>query len=377
MNANGREDGRMRSPASLCVSTAALLAFAACLTFVMNGCAARFHVGNFGDNVDRRSVEQTIQTTIGGLLRAYDSKLAIGPSHCPDRVDVSDGKTATCTLLVNGARLPVRVLYGGPPQQYRVTLPNSFFEGRGIERLIHLQLLDQGVNAMARCPVPDVTLIPTGTKFSCALSGKVKAKTIKVKIGDKGFVWIGGIADLQDTQADKVLRAAVAQHAAGRVTVLHGSFVSAYIDRSLAMDHAASQAKLPGFGPAVCALSVDLTGTRRGVCTASIQGQQVHFQIWIDSAKNFSYRRTDAILEMAVVEQQVEAMLNQSLRENGFSAVAKIDCGGGLRVAAVGSHVFCPMIVDNRPAKLDVEVRDAMGAVKTHIIMPDATSSHR
>lgn len=325
------------------------------LTFGLSAC---FRPGYYGDNVNGRSVERTIDSSIIPLLRSNDPKLTIQPSRCPDRIDVSHGKTASCTLVVNDVPLPVRVIYGGPPQQYRVSLPGSFFETRSIERFIEAHLTSYGVTAIARCPGPAVSVIAPGTTFTCKLDGSAGPKSIQARVGDNGLLTLTNPAGLHSNQLERALTEVSRRHRSGARVVVAGSLLSSFIDNAISKELATYWGPRRDVGKARCPSSVNLTGTKRALCFGSVDGHDVRYAVWIDESGSFHYQRLDAIISMALLKEETEKNLNQSLEEHGFSTVVKVDCGTGVVVVPAPSHFFCKLMLGTKPARLLVEVEN-------------------
>ena len=336
-------------------------------TILLNGCVA-LHAGYYGDNVDGRSVERSIDGVIGGYLHLRNSRLIIEPSRCPDRIDVSHGRTASCTLIVDNVPLLVRVVYAGPPQQFSAKLPDYFFERRSVEQFAETQLLEHGVKKGVRCSGEAVSIMAAGTWFTCRMVGDVSAKPFVMKVGNHGLLTFPFIAGLRPTQVDVTLFGIVNRHRSGAPTLVPGSFLASYIDSFIAEARITSPSGGPKLGLARCPISVDLTGKKRGLCVVPLASQNIRFGIWIDALGNFQVQPIDAIISMSMVQDLAEKQLNLALAENGFSEVAKIECGRGFVVMRVPSHFYCNAMIGTRPDKLLVDVKDSRGTVKFRIV---------
>jgi len=340
---------------------------AATLLLLLTGCVS-LHAGYYGDEVDGRSVERSIDGVIGGYLHIRDPHLLVEPSRCPDRIDVSQGRTASCTLMVDNVPLYVRVVYAGPPQQFSAKLPDYFFERSSVEQFAETQLLEHGVKKVVRCSGEAVSIMAAGTWFTCRIVGDVSAKPFVMKVGNHGLLTFPSIAGLRPTQVDVTLTSIVNRHRTGAPTLVSGSFLDSYIDSFIAETRTTSTIGRPKLGLARCPISVDLTGKKRGLCTVPLASQNIRFGVWIDELGNFQVQPIDAIISMPMIQDLAEKQLNLALAENGFSEVAKIECGRGFVVMPVPSHFYCNAMIGTRPDKLLVDVKDSRGTVKFRIV---------
>jgi hypothetical protein len=340
--------------------------FAIC-ALTLTGCVS-FYAGHYGDNVDGRSVERSINSVIGDYLHLTDPHLQVEPSRCPDRIDVSQGRAASCTLVVDNVPLSVRVVYGGPPQQFSAKLPDYFFERRSVEHFAESQILRHGVKKGVRCSGDAVSIMAPGTWFTCRIVGDISAKPFIMKVGNHGVLTFPPIAGLQPTHVDVTLSGIVRRHRSGALTLVAGSFLASYIDDFIAEAPRSSPSATPKLGLARCPTTVDLTGKKRGQCVVPLASQDIRFGIWIDELGNFQVRPIDAIISMPLVQDMAEKQLNVALSENGFSQVAKIECGRGFVVMRVPNHFYCNATIGDRPDRLLVDVKDSRGSFKFRIV---------
>jgi hypothetical protein len=193
-------------------------------------------------------------------------------------------------------------------------------------------------------------------------------KTVDLTVGDNGVLSFHKPAGLQSTKVERALSEIIKRHRSGSSTIVAGSFLAAYIDSFIAEESRISPSAAPKLGRARCPISVDLSGKKRGLCVVPLARQNIRFGVWIDGLGNFQVQPIDAIISMPMVQDLAEKQLNQALAENGFSAVAKIDCGSGFVVMRVPSHFYCNAMIGNLPDKLLVDVKDSRGTVKFRIV---------
>jgi len=335
------------------------------IALTLGGCAAhaRVSVHRFGDNIDPRSVEHTIDLTIATQLRRYDPTLRFEQSRCPDHIDVSLGKTAACTLPVNDVALPVNVTYGGPPQQYNVNLPGSFYLKSHVEEFIAGKLRARDVNATVVCPGASVSVLAPGASVVCSIVAPGLRETVSITAGRDGSLGYGLPTQMHTTPLDQALVAVSRAHVAGKPSVISGSFVEAFLDQAI-----------PG-AKARCPSQVDLTGSRRATCITAVSGQDVRQSVWIDGAGNVHWLPLDAVLAMPHVKVQAERLLNEMLREDGSPSIAQVDCGSGSRVIAVPANFNCALTIDGKPLMqggdrtvVRVEVPDGSGKFNIDLV---------
>jgi hypothetical protein len=347
----------------------------------LSGCALiHWSAGDFGDSVDGTAVQRTIDANIASIIRSYDSTLKIEPAQCPAHLDLSHGKTVTCSLAVNGIDLPVVVKYQGPsPQGYNVNLPGSFFERRVVERGV---AVDPAIGQIGnvKCVMPEVAILAKGTIIMCQARGAKRDVPIKVTVGEQGRVVFGSTVKLAEPPPERAIDAAVKEHESGKPTHMSGSMLAQYIDTSLKAELSQQQVAI---GHTVCPTSVDLSGSHRGLCKLSLQGQHPRVAVWIDHINkgSFHWLPIDATFDLEKLSNILTDQLNGSLQQNGFTSVAKVSCGSGTIVVPAPGTIMCGLQLDGRPdisngvlQQVRVDVLDGMGRIKTRVVASEAHS---
>jgi hypothetical protein len=133
-------------------------------------------------------VQRAIDDRISTQMRAYDSNLKIDPSSCAPHLDLSNKKTATCVLPVDGNPVTIHVSYVGPPAQYDVNFGKAlFYEMSQVQRFVALYMLRNYHAAVkADCGAPSIRLVPIGATFDCALSGFASASAVVLRTTPHG-----------------------------------------------------------------------------------------------------------------------------------------------------------------------------------------------
>ncbi|MBV8281746.1 MAG: DUF4333 domain-containing protein [Candidatus Eremiobacteraeota bacterium] len=331
----------------------------------------RITAGTFGDNLDVNEVKHTIDTKLGGYLASYDSGLKIGPSRCPDHIDVSGGKTARCTLEVDGGELPIRVVYFGPPQNFKANFDGVFVEMNRVEKLEQEQLLnDYRISAKVHCPGSRVALLKVGATFKCAVEGSPKVSSVAVKVlNDKGMIYT---YDPPGLTKDEPFAAPVAAHRQGQRSVVDGRALEHWITTSARILNSVTSTRKHNLS-ASCPTMVDLSGKNRAVCILSVDEYHVRQAVWIDNVNGIRSRPLDALVDKTYVQRFAQNDINNRLTEHGLQPDAAIDCGTGVIVVTPPATFNCKMTGGGRKFRLEVVVDDASGGFRSHAIPIDDT----
>ena len=321
---------------------------------------ARVTAGVVGDDVNGADVQGVIDTKLAALLQSYDPHLKISPAQCAAHLDVSEGKTAYCYLPVNGVRLAVRVVYFGPPQQFKANLDGSFFETAQIESFVQKQLkTSYDIVAVAHCPGPEVKLLKPGAEFSCNLSGAKGVSSMHLKALPNGqlfFYNIPGLHPLDAPPAD-----ALTKHKAGQPVVLTGTEVAAYLQRA----YVSIAANYPQDVSISCPQSVDLTGTKHAICLANLPkyGVSQRIGVWIEEPNGFRERPLDAVLDRGHLQDITQKYYNDKLAKNNLPADATVNCGTGLVAVPAPGSLTCNMTANGDSYRLIITIEDFKGTV--------------
>ncbi len=294
------------------------------------------------------------------MLKARDPALAIEPTSCPPRIDVSGGKVAWCVLRVNGVSLPVRVAYYGPAQNFKVNFDGPFFERAWIETYAKKELAARyGISAQIQCPLPVVTVLHVGANVTCTVSGSPKVAAVSLTVHKNGEISLNKVPGLAalDAPPDAVLQ----KHKLGETVVLSGPEVERYISRAYLSVVAANPANLT----VTCPPQVDLSGSKRAVCIVGIKDKHLalRMSVWIDDASGLRELPLDAVIDKRHVAQSAQADWNQRLRLLGLRPDTTVDCGEGVVVVPVGGSFACRTTAGGKTYKLIVTAKDANGTV--------------
>jgi hypothetical protein len=157
------------------------------LLFATAGCAGSASAA-FGSDVDGHAVERAIDTKIMPSIRSQEPNLTIAPSVCADALDVSNGKIAHCTVSIDGVPIPIRVVYNGPPDDFKADLDGRLFPMADVERMEDRVLLKSyGVTARVSCGKPIVRLYRSGSDFRCAVTGSPKVTRLHLRATPLGI----------------------------------------------------------------------------------------------------------------------------------------------------------------------------------------------
>ena len=220
--------------------------------------------GDTSSSDDSSTAKQFIDTQIVPRLRAYDERLSVSSATCPDKFDFSDSKMPYCTITINN--VPVQVSIGYEASRNKISIPLfSFFEMDAVERLERATLLNEnGVTADVQCGAPRYRLLPVGTVFTCAVTGAPSVSELRLRAEDNGQLFAFNPKGLS---SPAWMLDAIAEHAAGKQTIIDGSTIASWIRFLLTASLAANtQSDVQVH----CPTSVDVTGAKHAICIVSI-----------------------------------------------------------------------------------------------------------
>lgn len=316
------------------------------------------------------AVEQTIDTVVGGQLRSDDPTMTISPSQCPSQLDISSTPPPTCTITVN--RVPIRVLItpNGPPPGFNVRLRGEIFERRIVER----EVADEAEQAIgghlrASCPIANIIVVPVKMSFVCRITGARQPASMTVTADKTGKMTtrLNSKSARLMSPLDHALQRIIDQHRTGGGATVDGSTVSEFIATQLAREWAITRGGPSLWGDVRCPAVVDVSGTNHAHCSALFDGQTVHTDFWVEG-ENVHYQRTDAILDMALLQRTSQQSFGQLLATGGFSQRALVSCKGRYAVVRVPSDTYCDVLIGTEPARIRIHVLDILGHVNMNVV---------
>lgn len=318
--------------------------------------------GDTSSSDDSSTAKQFIDTQIVPRLRAYDERLSVSSATCPDKFDFSDSKMPYCTITINN--VPVQVSIGYEASRNKISIPLfSFFEMDAVERLERATLLNEnGVTADVQCGAPRYRLLPVGTVFTCAVTGAPSVSELRLRAEDNGQLFAFNPKGLS---SPAWMLDAIAEHAAGKQTIIDGSTIASWIRFLLTASLAANtQSDVQVH----CPTSVDVTGAKHAICIVSIQGHDLRREIFIDPVKGVDTRTLDVPVDLAVVQRETRDDLNRRLQQGGLQADGVVHCKSELMVVTPPSTFYCDAFGGGTPYTVEVRVLDTTGTVQWHFI---------
>jgi hypothetical protein len=325
-----------------------------------------------GDNSSNASsaAKEFIDTQIIPLLRAYDESMSVSAATCPAELDFSGGKMPYCTITVNNVPVQVSIAYDASTKKIRIP-PASFFEFDQVERLERATLFSEyGIKVdEVRCGSPRYRQLPVGTVFTCSVIGSPAVTELRLRAENNGLLFTFNPTGL--TSPAWMLNA-IAQHDAGKQTIIAGPTVAAWI-QFLVTASAARNQKIAV--QVHCASSVDVTGTNHAICIVSIQGHDVRREVFIDPVKGVESRTLDVPVDLATVQRETQDDLNRRLRQGGLQTDGVVRCNVGLLVVTPPSTFYCDAFGGGKPYKVEIKVQDTTGTVNWRFISGDTAPS--
>jgi hypothetical protein len=304
-------------------------------------------------------VEKLSDAAIISEIHAYDSALTITKTHCPDHLDVSQARKATCSIGVDGALLPVIVSYSYSEQRLNANLAGSFFERRVIEKGLEKELQQAGVFTRVHCPMKAVISFPAGTKITCTFQVQTKSRSIFLTTRDNGIIDEALPKDIAKF-ADKGIQAIIKTHRSGNRTITSGIEMANRINNGLNVWESTVPTKISA-GIASCPATLDLTGNNRPTCVIRYGSRKLDYAVWIDSG-GLHWQPIEAMIDLQQIQGGAQKMLSVST-----TAMTTVVCGSGVVVVAVHSTIRCKVWIGAETHTLVLDVVDVYGHVNMHL----------
>ena len=306
--------------------------------------------------VPGKQVQQKIDETIAPLISSYFPKLKIEPSRCEPIIILSLGITGSCTLSVNNVPLQIRVASADPPYAFQVDFGGAFFfDMPTVEKAVESFLIAQyQVTAVANCGSPRERLLQTGTSWVCTIEGSPNVRSVKVEAASNGQVLVHKVPGLKIKSL--IPMELLTGHKQGKVTILRGADVRTFYMQMMA----SSPVSYPQETVIACPSHIDLTGNKRGVCTATIPNLKTpqSIGVWIDDAASLRVKPINALIDRGRVQKTAQDELNKMLTDNGAAADAVVACEKGFVVVEMPGTFYCDVMAEGRQFKLTVAVDD-------------------
>lgn len=334
------------------------------LFFALIGCVhVSLSAGYVGDDIKGRDVETTIDRHLVKPLKTQAPGLIFSRSKCADHIDVSNGKIAHCIVRINGDPIPVRVVFAGAPEDFKVSIEGRIYEMAQTEQLLVQELGKQyGIRVSASCGKPRIRMYKVGEYFECAVQGSPLVRSMRMRAVPNG-VFVFKPRGLKEIISTTWMTRALDEHEAGASVSVSGSNAESYLNDSLEAERSVAHGPLPRIGKARCPKVLLLSGKKHATCVVPAEGLPVRYDIWIDDAVGFRLRNIDVLIDMEHVAQVAQKDLNERLAANGDKADAVVDCGRGAMLVEAKHSFYCHLMASGQRGALLVEVTDHFGAL--------------
>ena len=319
------------------------------------------HFGFYGDNLNGKEVQGTIDTQVAPAFQANLPTIHVGPAHCPSRLDVSQGRTEHCTLPVGNIDLPIAVTGEKGSPRYFTTPEGTVVAPRQLETQIeHNVTAYFGGNPHADCGTKELRVMYPGDHLRCRLSG-VRADHVDLTISAQKEIKLGRPSGMGPSRFDLLFGPVLEAHRAHREALVSGT-AAAWLLRTRVTDSPLAQpASAWMLHDVRCPATLDLTGSRRGTCLAMFPFGSVPYELWIDG-KVVGTDPTNAVIQTRKVHDLAVVALRSRLDAVGLNDPVAVDCGPDrTMVLAPKSTLYCRIITNRSTMRMKVTVLDASG----------------
>ena len=347
----------------------AALGFAVALA----ACTMQARTWTIGDDVSGAAVAQTIDIQIAPSLRSIPG-LVIAPAACPERLDVSGGKTGYCVLRASGIPLRIAVTAGTEYGKVLVKQAEALIAMRDIEQRERASLaLRYGLHADVRCGTPRFRVAIAGTRFRCALSGPgLPADHVDAKVVDNaGHVFLFNPHGAK-SPAMSALAPYLHSHKIGRPAIVPGKLIARYIEIGIhEAAYRTSEHSMP-IGAATCPALVELTAARHGRCLQRVAGRQLRVDVWLDEPVGIHVQTLDFALDTKRVAAAAADLYRSKLEAAGYHMLVGVECGPDRIAVATPQHgIACTLTYGAKSRPLTAYPDASSNAMRYYV--PDLT----
>jgi hypothetical protein len=336
--------------------------FGIVLALALGGCI-RVPGGLFGESVSGTDVQRVIDTKISPSIRVALAGITVGPSRCPQRLDVSFGRTEYCVLPVGTDEIPIEVSRHTPYSQADVKLRGTIVPMSRLAEMAASDIaVEYGKTVRLDCG-GGVELLEAGRHVRCTLAGTREPYADVEMPSENRFVTheLGA----GPGRIELAMEPYLARHRAGLSTIVPGRVIEPYVRLDFLHRLVGQPERQARFQGASCPPSSDLSGAKRAICRISYAGGTAHYSAWIDDREGPRADAIDALIDTRLVSDSILATIRARLQAFGRTDLATVNCGPDRTfVAAVGAAFVCRALVGRDTVYADVRVVDSSGRIE-------------
>ncbi len=308
-------------------------------------------------------IAQLIDSEVGDMIAARFPAAAVGAAECPNLLDLTERRSARCTVPVSGSLLRIDVLraWDGRRADFQavdglVVLPDA-------QRAVADDLAyAYGETFNVRCLGPAVRVLPPKTTFICSIEAPdVMRRNLEVSAsGYNGDVFpfeLDGVAQRQV----RILGREVSEQREGGITV-DGRALERYVLGSAAIEARGEVRRRGLLGAARCPRRVALKGLEHATCTVRVGGRTLRYDVRFDEGRGLVIDTQQAVEVMPVLRDIAAAYFERSRRTGGKPLRAQIDCGTELvLLVEPGTSLPCTAKVGDESFPFAFQIADPQG----------------
>jgi hypothetical protein len=336
----------------------------AVVVLALTGCTLSARTGYFNDRVAGADVERVIDEQLAPNVPLLDPGFKVAPAHCPELLDVSQGRTEFCTMRVEGVDLPVTVT--GRKEQF-----GFLVETDAVVVKMHRIASDvaddidanYGVRPRVDCGGPEVRVEFPNTPVTCSLLGTL-AGHVDVESDKLGRISVKAVPKQRPRRFEVYL----AQHKAGLRTVVPGSALGAYL-ADVYRIRTRRGPRLRDYRGVRCPDRADLSGAKRAICRIDSANGAPRYAISLDNAAGIRAIPLDAIVDTHAVRILALTSMRSRLAAAGLHTSLSVDCGADRVVVAQPKSTFgCDVSAPDYKSRLIVTVVNANGLFNMRVL---------
>ena len=323
--------------------------------------------GGNSHSFDRTTIENAIDQKLPTEYHQLAPELPLGHASCPDEpMNLEDGQTGRCAFELGALSIPVTVSLdsGG---QLQFSTQNDFFDTRHIESYVAKNSSQSNGSAVrADCGSPRYRVLESGATIACTIHRGGATTPVTVTIGDGGRIAVSSPTSASAPAGD-ITQPLIAKHVAGRPVIVAGSTIEQAFKDDLAQMRAANASTGLVIGDLLCPAKVDLSDTKRAVCSLDLSGKPIRVAFWIDGTE-WHTETLDVAFSRSVVEARAVSYYQALERNNGFTVPIAVHCPWpDVVVFTPPASRDCVLHIANQQRRLTIQIPDRTGRYRYNV----------
>jgi hypothetical protein len=304
-----------------------------------------------------------IDSEVGDMIAARFPAAAVGAAECPNVLDLTERRSARCTVPVSGSplRIDVRRAYDGRRADFQavdglVVLPDAQRAVADDLALLYGEPFD------VRCLGPAVRVLAPETPFICSIEAPdLLRRNLEIRAyrNDGAHFVFERVA--VTPRAVRILGREVTERREGGVTV-DARALERYVLGSAGFEARGEVGRRHLLGSARCPRRVVLKDLEHATCTVLVGGRTQRYDVRFDEGRGLVIDTQQTVEVLPVLRDIATRYFERSRHTGGKPLSAQIDCGTeSVALVEPGTSLRCTAKVGDRSFAFAFQIADPQG----------------